>query len=253
MKLVVQVKLLPTPVQAAALEATLRACNRAADHVAQVGFKRGVKDRNGLQKLLYAEVKARFGLSAQPAVRVVKKVADAYTALTAQAKAGRLERSSSKRYRTAMDSPVAFRPTAAQPFDDRCLSWQTDARTVSIWTTGGRMKGVRYTGSADHLKMLAEHRQGESDLVCRNGKWYLIATCDLPDPEVFEPVDFIGVDRGIVNLATTSDGTNHQGRRLTRYRRWHAVKRAHSKPWALAPRSACWPGVRGGSIGMPPM
>ncbi|MFH8737836.1 hypothetical protein [Streptomyces sp. NPDC017964] len=30
MKLVVQVKLLPTPEQAAALEATLRACNRAA-------------------------------------------------------------------------------------------------------------------------------------------------------------------------------------------------------------------------------
>ncbi|UIX31344.1 transposase [Streptomyces sp. GQFP] len=89
MKLVVQVKLLPTPVQAAALEATPRACNRAADHVAQVGFKRGVKDRNGLQKLLYAEVKARFGLSAQPAVRVVKKVADACTARTAQAKAGR--------------------------------------------------------------------------------------------------------------------------------------------------------------------
>ncbi|MFF0161477.1 helix-turn-helix domain-containing protein, partial [Streptomyces sp. NPDC005263] len=30
MKLVVQVRLLPTPVQAAALEATLRACNEAA-------------------------------------------------------------------------------------------------------------------------------------------------------------------------------------------------------------------------------
>jgi IS605 OrfB family transposase len=42
---------------------------------------------------------------------------------------------------------------------------------------------------------------------------------------VFEPADWIGVDRGIVNLATTSDGTNHQGRRLSRYRRWQARKR----------------------------
>ncbi|MCX4532421.1 transposase [Streptomyces sp. NBC_00841] len=33
------------------------------------------------------------------------------------------------------------------------------------------------------------------------------------------------MDRGIVNLATTSDGTNYQGRRLTRYRRWQARKR----------------------------
>jgi IS605 OrfB family transposase len=53
-----------------------------------------------------------------------------------------------------------------------------------------------------------------------------MATCDLPDPEVYEPVDWIGVDRGIVNLATTSDGTNHQGRRMSRYRRWQARKRA---------------------------
>lgn len=80
MKLVVQVKLLPSPEQAAALEATLRACNRAADHVSRTAFTTGVKDRNGLQKLVYADIKATFGLSAQPAVRVVKKVVDAYGA-----------------------------------------------------------------------------------------------------------------------------------------------------------------------------
>ncbi|MFD4714235.1 hypothetical protein ACFWN5_31820 [Streptomyces sp. NPDC058430] len=67
MKLVVQAKLLPTPGQAAALEATLHVCNRAATHVASVAFDTGVKDRNGLQKLLYADIKATFALSAQPA------------------------------------------------------------------------------------------------------------------------------------------------------------------------------------------
>lgn len=226
MKLVVQVKLLPSPEQAAALEVTLRACNRAADHVSRVAFETGVRDRNGLQKLVYADIKATFGLSAQPAVRVVKKVVDAYSALAASVKAGRLGRPTSKRYRKTTGSPVDFRPGAAQPFDDRCLSWQTDARTVSIWTVDGRMRGIRYTGSPDQLKTLAEYRKGESDLVRRGGKWFLIATCDLPDPEVYEPADWIGVDRGIVNLATTSDGTNYQGRRLTRYRRWQARKRA---------------------------
>ncbi|WP_406343972.1 RNA-guided endonuclease InsQ/TnpB family protein [Streptomyces sp. NBC_00648] len=225
MKLVVQVKLLPSSEQAAALEATLRACNRAAGYVATIAFERGVKDRNGLQKLLYAEVKARFGLSAQPAVRVVKKVVDAYAALTAQARAGLLGKTTSKRYRTAMSTPVAFRPQAAQPFDDRCLSWQTDARTVSIWTVDGRMRGVRYTGAADQLKVLDQYRKGESDLVQRRGKWFLIATCEIPEPVVADPVDFIGVDRGIVNLATTSDGTNYQGRGLRRYRAWCARKR----------------------------
>jgi predicted transposase len=225
-KLVVQVKLLPSPEQAAALEATLRACNRAADHVSRTAFETGVKDRNGLQRLVYADIKATFGLSAQPAVRVVKKVVDAYGALAASLQAGRLGGPASKRYRKAVGSAVGFRAEAAQPFDDRCLSWQTDARTVPIWTVDGRMRGIRFAGSPDQLKTLAEYGKGESDLIKRGGTWFLIATCDLPDPEVYEPTGWIGVDRGIVNLATTSDGANYQGRRLNRYRRWQARKRA---------------------------
>lgn len=39
-KLVVQVKLLPTPAQAAALEATLRACNEAATWASGVAFEK---------------------------------------------------------------------------------------------------------------------------------------------------------------------------------------------------------------------
>jgi putative transposase len=37
---------------------------------------------------------------------------------------------------------------------------------------------------------------------------------------------WIAVDRGITNLATTSDGANYSGRRLGRYRRWQARKKA---------------------------
>ncbi|WP_405684179.1 transposase [Streptomyces sp. NBC_00057] len=70
----------------------------------------------------------------------------------------------------------------------------------------------------------------------RGGTWFLVATCDLPDPQVHEPVDRVGVDRGVVNLATTSDGVNYQGRRLSRYRRRQARKRAELQ--ARSPRSA---------------
>ncbi|MFI0446719.1 RNA-guided endonuclease InsQ/TnpB family protein [Actinomadura sp. 6N118] len=226
MKLVVQIKLLPTPEQAAALAETLNAVNATANVVSQQAFERGVFSRAGLQKLLYGEVKAR-GLSAQPALHVIRKTADAYTTLHAQIEAGLLGKEGSRRRVKAESKPIAFRLDAAQPFDDRCLSWQIDARTVSIWTVRGRMKNVTFTGSASQLKTLAEHRKGESDLVHRDGKWFLIATCEVPEaPLNTDPVDWIGVDRGIVNLATTSDGDNFQGRRLCRYRRWQARKRA---------------------------
>ncbi|WP_323183395.1 hypothetical protein [Streptomyces sp. NBC_00091] len=73
MKLVVQVKLLPTPSQAEALEVTLHACNAAASWVGTVTFERGVYRNFTLHRHTYAEVKAEWGLGAQAAQHVIKK------------------------------------------------------------------------------------------------------------------------------------------------------------------------------------
>lgn len=205
--------------------ATLNACNVAADWASRVAFDRDARSRNDLQKLVYGEMR-ESGLGAQAAVRTVKKVVDAYASLRASVRAGNLV---GIRRAKAEGKPIRFRENAAQPFDDRMLSWQYDARTVSIWTVAGRLKGVRFVGHPAQLAVLVSHRQGESDLVLRDGRWLLIATCDVPEPKALAPCDWIGVDRGIVNLATTSDGENFQGGRLRRYRRWHARKRAELK------------------------
>ncbi|MFI9770214.1 RNA-guided endonuclease InsQ/TnpB family protein [Streptomyces sp. NPDC052415] len=226
-KLVVQVRLTPDAVQVSAVDHTLHAANEAANWVSSVSFDRfGLKGSvRELRKLCYGELKAR-GFGAQAAQHVIKRVADAYATLRANIKAGNLGPEHSKRRRKAALKPIAFRPDAAHTYDDRCLSWNYDAQTVSIWTLRGRLKNVRFACSPGALKQLAEHRSGESDLLERDGKLFLLATIDVPEPEVLEPKGFIGVDRGINNLATTSDGDNYSGRRLGRYRRWQARKRA---------------------------
>jgi putative transposase len=224
-KLVVQIKLLPTVEQAAALRSTLHACNDAANEVSRVAFETNVFREYALRKPTYAALKAR-GLGAQAAQHVIKKVADAYATLHASIRHGNLGPVGGKRRVKAESKPIGFRSDAAQPFDDRCLSWQYDAGTLSIWTITGRVKNVRFTGSPDQLATLRAHRLGESDLVFQGGAWLLIATCEIEEKAEFDPVDWIGVDRGIANLATTSDLDNFQGRRLQRYRRWHARKRA---------------------------
>ncbi|MET9405394.1 transposase [Streptomyces sp. NPDC002935] len=219
MKLVVQVRLLPTPVQAAALEATLRACNEAATWASEVAFATGVKRNFALREHTYAEVKERWGLGAQAAQHVIKKTCDAYATLRANLKAGNLGRPGSKRYRRASEKPVAFRPQGAQPYDDRMLSWQTARRTVSVWTLSGRMKDVAFTAGPGQLATLALYRKGESDLLYRDGMWFLNATCEVPDAEPnTDLVDFLGIDLGIVNIATTSDGEIMAGRALNRGR-----------------------------------
>ncbi|MFJ8788030.1 RNA-guided endonuclease InsQ/TnpB family protein [Streptomyces sp. NPDC102462] len=219
MKLVVQVKLLPTPVQESALEATLRACNEAATWASGVAFEKGVTSTFALREHTYRQIKARWGLGAQAAQHVIKKTCDAYATLKANLKAGNLGRPGSKRYRRAAEKPVAFRPEGAQPYDDRMLSWQIDQRRISIWTTAGRVKGVAFTASPEQMATLALYRRGESDLLWRDGMWFLNATCDVPEaPLNTDPVDFLGIDLGIVNIATTSDGEIMAGRELNRVR-----------------------------------
>ncbi len=178
-----------------------------------------------MQGFAYNDLKRR-GLSAQPSLHVLRKVADSYTTLRANIRNGNLGKPGSKRRLRAESKPVVFRPDAAQPYDDRCLSWQYDAGTVSIWTTGGRLRGVRFACSEQARKTLAEYRKGESDLVLRDGMWFLVATCEVPETEQTEPTDFLGVDLGIVNIATTSDGKIHAGRRLNRYRKRQLALRA---------------------------
>ncbi|MDX3690845.1 transposase [Streptomyces europaeiscabiei] len=217
MKLVVQVKLMPEAGQVTALVATLRTVNEAANWVSAVAFEQGVPRGHKLRKYAYAQLKSR-GLGAQAAQHTIKKGRDAYTTLKANIKAGNLGRAGSKLRRKAESKPVAFRPEAAQPYDDRCLSWQLDAQTVSIWTTAGRIRGVRFVCSADGLKMLQQYRKGESDLTERDGVLYLIATCEVPEENSYEPDRFIGVDLGIVNIATTSTGYQAAGRGLNRRR-----------------------------------
>ncbi|MBB5122166.1 RNA-guided endonuclease InsQ/TnpB family protein [Streptomyces eurocidicus] len=219
MKIVAQVKLVPVAAHDAdALAATLRACNRAANHASGVAFAKGLKRRNVLQKEVYFALKADYDLGAQPSVRVVKKVCDAYATLKGNIKAGNLGPEGSKGRRRAESKPIVFREDAAQPFDDRILTWNLDQRTVSIWTVAGRLKGIPFVCSEQTMKLLAS-RKGESDLVMRDGMFFLIATIDVPEPEVFEPDGFLGVDLGIVNIATTSDGQIMAGRGLNRYRK----------------------------------
>jgi putative transposase len=226
MKQVVKVRVLTTEEQAAALEATLRACNAAALWLSTAMHAAGVRGKHDVQKRFYAELKRRFGLSAQPAIRVIGKVADAYAALRANIEAGNYGPPGSEKRKQVQARPVRFRADAAQPFDARCLSWQIPETvggreaTVSIWTTHGRLKGIRVLGAPHDLVLLRTRQIGETDLICRDGKWYLYATLEAPEAPLSTPVNgFVGVDMGIVNIATTSDGDQAVGARLNRHRR----------------------------------
>jgi IS605 OrfB family transposase len=199
--------------------------------------------KHDAQKHWYTQLRDRFGLSAQPTIRVIGKVADAYATLHANLRAGTYGAPGTARRRVVEDTPIRFRPDAAQPFDLRCLSWQLldlgRDGTVSIWTVAGRLRGLRLVGNPAHLTLLRHAASiGETDLVHRDGHWLLHAVIDVPEAPLRNPAGFLGVDLGIVNIATTSDGDRMSGSHLNRYRKrqQRLRKRLQAKKTASARR-----------------
>jgi IS605 OrfB family transposase len=195
-KLTVQVQLKPTPEQAAALTATLRCANAACNWLSERAWETGTFAQFAIHKLAYHACRAKFhDLSSQVIVRAIAKVTDAY----------KLDR---KKMRV-------FRPLGAISYDARILSWLGE--TASIWTVEGRQRIPFVCG--DHQRALLVHERGETDLVLRAGKFYLFVTVDVPDTEEKKVLGWLGVDVGIVSIATTSGGDNFSGSHLNSLRR----------------------------------
>lgn len=226
MHLVVQLKLQPTAEQRGALLDTLRVCNEQANIVSKVAYENKTKNRVpskfDLQKLVYQGLKDN-GLGAQTALRVIGKVIDTYTTQRSAIKNGTLKGAAKDK---ALSNPVNFRKFAAQPFEDRNLSWQLEQSTISIWTTSGRLKGIKFEGNQEALDLLKYCRSGETDLVEREGSLYLNAGVEVPEAEALGVTDFLAFDSGIVNIATTSDGDNWSGGAVTARRKKNRLLRA---------------------------
>ena len=166
--------------------------NEAASFAAKVGFEAGVSSQPSIHRRCYAEIRQRFGLSAQMAVRAIGKAVEAFATLKAKGR----------------EECPGFRTRGAITYDERILSFKGLDR-VSLWTLAGRM--ILPLAYGEYQGQRFDRIKGQVDLVYRDGRFYLYATVDLPEVTPIEPVDFLGVNLGIVNLATDSDGNTYSG------------------------------------------
>jgi putative transposase len=184
MKLTLQIQLFPDQEQARLLRLTMERFNEACPWLAARAFELRVANKIKLQQLFYYDLRQRFGLSAQMASICIRHVGGTYS-------------------RDKSVLPV-FRPNAAMPYDNRILSFKKIDR-VSILILEGRVIVLFVMGKYQRERF--GPAKGECDLVRRkDGKWFLLVTVDVPEGTQIAPTEFIGVDFGVVNLATDNDG-----------------------------------------------
>jgi IS605 OrfB family transposase len=197
-KLIAQLKLLPTPAQADALRRTLEGANAARNAASRIAWDHHTFRAYDLQKLCYHDLKTRYQLSAQLVIRCLAKVGDSY----------KLNRTRQR----------AYAPHGSIAYDDRILSWNLHAPAISIWTMNGR-QAIPFVAGTRQVALL-HARKGETDLAYRDGQFYLLAVCVVDEPTPDEVDGVLGVDLGVTNIATTSDGEIVSGAHIknVRYR-----------------------------------
>ena len=193
MKLTLKIKLLPTSEQAGVLIQTMREANAVCDAISDVAWQNKVFNQFKIQNLCYHGFKSTFNLSSQMLVRCIGKVADAY----------KLDKKTKR----------TFRPLGGIAYDSRIMTYKPD-NVVSLWCIGGRQK-IKFVC---HNPAYMPYIKGEADLVYKKGKFYLFQTVDIPEQDVDDIEEFIGVDFGLTDICVTSDGVKHSADGLNKYR-----------------------------------
>ncbi len=203
--LTVKIRLAPTPEQESALRATLVAFADACNHIHTV-VPENIRNSARMQQLTYREVRERFGLSANLAVRAVARVS-----------------MNRKAARELGGKVKAFKPTSVD-YDARIFDLRVRDETASLTTVRGRMR-VDLRVSEYHLARLQGTQPTSATLVDSKGKFWLHVQVKRDVPPTVEAEDVIGVDLGRTDLAVTSTGKSWSGAEITQTRDRYARTR----------------------------
>ena len=198
------IRLYPSEEQHQALLETMHRFNEACNYIAVIAFSIMSANKIKLQQIVYRDVREKFGLSAQLTIRAISKVAEAF-----------------KRDKSIKPE---FRPDGAIVYDQRVLSWRK-LEAISILTISGRQTIPFRIG--DYQKVRLNNIRGQADLILRNGIFYLAVVVEVPEPSKIDAVGTLGVDLGIVNIATDSDGQSFSGKQVDKVREKNATLRTN--------------------------
>lgn len=203
MKQTLMIKLSPTTEQYQFLLQTVERFNEACNYASGKAFETSTYGQYYLHHMVYRYLREHYELSAQMAVRAIAQVSESY--------------------KVTREAQHFFKPHSAMAYDQRILSWK-GLDKVSILTLAGRQIIPTRIGGYQEARIDRKIRQ--SDLVLRDGVFYLAVVVDAPEPTPDDPTGYLGVDLGIVNIAADSDGNIYSGNQVNGLRKRQSKLRA---------------------------
>lgn len=200
-------KLNPTPEQANKIDALLQAFADGCDYAnREVDPK--ITNKSTIQTLVYRDLRAKFGLSSNQAVRVCARVG--------------ANRKTAKGKGSAVES---FSRTSAD-YDARIFSFREKDWTASLTLIGGRERFKLMIGNYQRGKLKGKNPTAATLCRHRDDKYYLHICVDINSDEPQPTGKVIGVDLGRRDIAVTSTGRSFSGKQVTEVRDRYSKVRA---------------------------
>ncbi|WP_291427152.1 transposase, partial [Deinococcus sp.] len=209
--LTAKLKLRHTPEQKQALDAVTLAYRDALNFASEVAHKEGKLSAGmRLQKLVYEDLREKFGLPSQMACNAPRQVASSYKVQWTkfrQNQAAREKGYTKRRYK-GLDNPCKFVSRTLTYNFGRDYSWKK-GQQVSVQTLEGRQV-MEYDGYSKHLEYIAQGCEvGAAKLYYQKSKkqYYLLVSLEveMADPQPEDHKRVVGVDVGQRYHAVVSD------------------------------------------------
>ncbi len=210
----------PTDVEKRALTRLQTTFNEACNYISGVAWEAREFNSVRLHRIVYYDVRARYGLLAQHVVRAIGVVADSY----------KLDRKVRRE----------FRKDAAVVLDTPRL-YRLDHNRASISTLDGRLRVALNIGGIQRARLADALKLAEADLMCdRKGRWRLLVSAHYADPPAGDTTGVLGVDMGRTDIAVSSDGDSFSGAQVAAVRdRYTRNRQSRQASVSKGTRSTC--------------
>jgi IS605 OrfB family transposase len=206
--LTVSCKLQASSEQVAKIEATLTFFADACEYVNQI-VQPNLMNELAIQSLVYHDVRAKFGLSSQLTIHVVRRV------------------SGNRKAAKKDNKPVKkFFPTSVT-YDSRTFSFREKDWTVSLTTIDGRERFSLAIGNYQRGLLKGQSPKTATLSKRKDKTYYLNIQLESNPPEIRVPDKFLGCDLGRTDLVVTSERVKFSGKEITKIRNHYALLRAN--------------------------
>jgi IS605 OrfB family transposase len=185
-----------TETDKALLDNTMSAYRSACNYVSDYVFRTHNLQQYSLQKETYTVLREKFGLKSQMAISVIRTVI--------------------ARYKTILETQNEWiKSSFKKPQYD--LVWNRDysltQNCFSVNTLQGRVKLAYFSKGMEKYFDHSTYKFGTAKLVNKHGKYFLHipVTYDVPESNIYEICNVVGIDRGINFVIATYDSNHKSG------------------------------------------